>query len=230
VTFRFTSKRPSVAALVAVVALVVATTGTSYAAIQLEKNSIRTKHLRNGAVTGAKARDHTITGRDLRDGSVTSRDLAPGVLPSPHILRASKDVSPLSISLTNSRAVRVNEVTIAVPSNGVLRINGRISIDNDEPAAQEYMLVASFNHRLTSTLTWNARALLERNAAPGQGADLNYTTTIPVTVGQYELHQAAGPIDATSRDWTYNAEEFTVEFIPDAHVDHVGEPGPIGPE
>jgi hypothetical protein len=58
---RLIGLRPSPAMVVACIALVVALGGTSVAAIQaLPKNSVGTKQLKNGAVTGAKVRAHTL--------------------------------------------------------------------------------------------------------------------------------------------------------------------------
>jgi hypothetical protein len=55
---RFT---PSPAFVVALIALFVALGGTSYAAITLPKNSVGTKQLKDGAVTGAKIADGAVT-------------------------------------------------------------------------------------------------------------------------------------------------------------------------
>jgi hypothetical protein len=48
------SRLPSPATLIAVVALIIALGGTSYAAISLPKNSVGTKQIRKGAVTKSK--------------------------------------------------------------------------------------------------------------------------------------------------------------------------------
>lgn len=47
-------RRPSHATVVAYLALFVALGGSSYAAVTLERNSVRTKHIARGAVTSAK--------------------------------------------------------------------------------------------------------------------------------------------------------------------------------
>jgi hypothetical protein len=58
-------RRPSAALLVAIVALVVAMTGTTYAALELGKNSVGTKQLKANAITGVKVKDHSLTGQDI---------------------------------------------------------------------------------------------------------------------------------------------------------------------
>jgi hypothetical protein len=61
-------RRPSPALVVASLALLVALTGTSFAAVTLAKNSVGTVQLRPGAVTSPK----------VKDGSLGIIDLAPG--------------------------------------------------------------------------------------------------------------------------------------------------------
>lgn len=60
-------RRPSPAVVVASLALLVALTGTSYAAVTLAQNSVGTVQLRAGAVTSTK----------VKDGSLRTVDLAP---------------------------------------------------------------------------------------------------------------------------------------------------------
>lgn len=60
-------RRPSPALVVASLALLVALTGTSYAAVTLAKNSVGTLQLKAGAVTSPK----------VKDGSLRTVDLAP---------------------------------------------------------------------------------------------------------------------------------------------------------
>jgi hypothetical protein len=62
-------KRPSPAFVVACIALLVALGGTSYAAFSLPKNSVGTKQIKNGAVTGPKINLSTV-------GTVHSADTA----------------------------------------------------------------------------------------------------------------------------------------------------------
>ncbi len=59
-------RQPSAALIVAVVALVVATAGTGYAALKLPNNSVGTKQLKNSAVTGAKVKEGSLEGGDIK--------------------------------------------------------------------------------------------------------------------------------------------------------------------
>jgi hypothetical protein len=61
------SRRPSPALIVALIALVTALSGTSYAA---------------GLVTGKTVKDGSLTGRDVRNGSLSASDFKPGALPA----------------------------------------------------------------------------------------------------------------------------------------------------
>jgi hypothetical protein len=51
--------------VISIIALFVAMGGTGYAAFALPKNSVGTKQLRNGAVTGAKVKRKSLTGADI---------------------------------------------------------------------------------------------------------------------------------------------------------------------
>ncbi len=61
---------PSPSMVVAFVALLVALGGTSYAAVKLSKNSVRTKHIKNNSITGAKVKNNTLTGADINEASL----------------------------------------------------------------------------------------------------------------------------------------------------------------
>lgn len=77
-----TTRRPSPALVIAIIALIVALSGTAVAAKHtvLAKNSVGTKQLKNAsvttgkiannAVTGAKVALHTLTGDDINVGSI----------------------------------------------------------------------------------------------------------------------------------------------------------------
>jgi hypothetical protein len=61
---------PSPAMVVACTALIVALGGTSYAAIRLPANSVGTKQLKRGAVTGVKVRSNALTGTQINEGTL----------------------------------------------------------------------------------------------------------------------------------------------------------------
>ena len=73
-------RSPSPALVVAVIALIVAMSGTSYAVSQLPRNSVGAKQLKKNAVTAVKIKNNTITGKKVKDGSLTEKDFAAGTL------------------------------------------------------------------------------------------------------------------------------------------------------
>jgi hypothetical protein len=62
---RFRLQRPSPALVVACLALIVALSGTGYAAVVLPRGSVGTIQLKNGAVISTKVRDSSLTVLDL---------------------------------------------------------------------------------------------------------------------------------------------------------------------
>ena len=63
-------RRPGLALVVALLALVVACSGTAVAGIGLARNSVGTKHLKNSAVTAKKVKDGTLTQQDFAAGTL----------------------------------------------------------------------------------------------------------------------------------------------------------------
>lgn len=67
--------RPSPALIVAVLALIVALAGTSYAALSLPKNSVGSKQLKKNSVTTAKIKKNAVTGAKVKDQSLSGKDI-----------------------------------------------------------------------------------------------------------------------------------------------------------
>jgi hypothetical protein len=77
-------KRPSPAMVVAVIALILALTGTAFAA-GLGKNTVGTKQLKNKSVTSGKIANNAVTGAKVASNSLTGADInvaALGTVPS----------------------------------------------------------------------------------------------------------------------------------------------------
>lgn len=82
--------------VVACLALVVALSGTAYAAVKvgakdIKRDAVRSKHIKDGAVRSAEVRDGSLTGSDVRDGSLTGADLLDGSV-------TAADLGPQTIS------------------------------------------------------------------------------------------------------------------------------------
>src|ERR1700690_3247488 len=76
-------KRPSPAMVVAIVALVLALTGTAFAA--LGKNSVGSRQIKSKAITTGKLANNAVNGAKVANGSLTGADInvgALGVVPS----------------------------------------------------------------------------------------------------------------------------------------------------
>jgi len=63
-------RRPSPPMVVALVALLAALAGTSYAAVQLPANSVGTKQLKKNAVTGKKVKNRSLKAADFAAGQL----------------------------------------------------------------------------------------------------------------------------------------------------------------
>jgi hypothetical protein len=75
-------RRPSPAMVVACLALLVALTGTSFAAVQaLAPNSVGPIQLKTGAVTNPKLRNNAVNGAKVANGSLTASDFKANSLP-----------------------------------------------------------------------------------------------------------------------------------------------------
>jgi hypothetical protein len=72
--------RLTYANVIATLALFIALGGASYAAVKLPKNSVGTKQIKNGAVTGAKIKNGTVTGSKIAPGSITGAAVASSTL------------------------------------------------------------------------------------------------------------------------------------------------------
>jgi hypothetical protein len=73
--------RPSPAMVVALIALFVALGGSSYAAIQLGKNSVTSRTIANGEVRRADIAEDAINSARVADFSLRGRDFKPGQIP-----------------------------------------------------------------------------------------------------------------------------------------------------
>jgi hypothetical protein len=72
----------SFANVTALTALVVALGGTSYAAISIPKNSIKSAQIKKGAVANSDLRDNAVTAEKVKDGSLLAADFGANQLPA----------------------------------------------------------------------------------------------------------------------------------------------------
>ncbi|MEX2032660.1 MAG: hypothetical protein WEA81_07315, partial [Dehalococcoidia bacterium] len=74
-------RRPSPAMVVACISLFVALGGTSIAAVQLGRNSVGSKHIKNGQVKRVDLARNAVTSAKILDASLLAKDFATGQLP-----------------------------------------------------------------------------------------------------------------------------------------------------
>jgi hypothetical protein len=75
-------RRPSPAIVVAVIALVVALGGTSFAALALKRNSVSSLHIKNGQVKGVDLARNSVSTSKVANGRLLAADFARGQLPA----------------------------------------------------------------------------------------------------------------------------------------------------
>jgi uncharacterized protein YjbI with pentapeptide repeats len=73
-------KRLSYANVMATLAVFISLGGGAFAALRLPPNSVGTKQLKQGAVTGGKVKDASLTGADVKPQSLTGANVKPGSL------------------------------------------------------------------------------------------------------------------------------------------------------
>ena len=78
---KITRRMPSPAMVVATVALVAGTTGTSYAVSSLTANSVKSGHIKNGQVKRADLATGAVSSAKVLDGSLLAKDFAKNQLP-----------------------------------------------------------------------------------------------------------------------------------------------------
>ncbi len=101
---------PSPALVISCLALAIALGGAGYAAINLPRGSVATKHLKNGAVTSAKVKDRTLVARDFAPGAGFAAAFPNGNLPGKKTLKGTYAVAD-----TTSVAAALDKSAISFP-------------------------------------------------------------------------------------------------------------------
>ncbi len=90
--------------IISLLALFIATSGASYAALQIPKNSVGTKQLKKNAVTSKKVKDASLRAKDFKQGQLPQGPVGPQGPPGPSSL-APAYTTPVGgdiTALTNS--------------------------------------------------------------------------------------------------------------------------------
>ena len=76
--------RPSPSIIISIFALVIAMSGSAYAAVTIaEKNSVVSKSIKNGQVKTKDVANNAINSNKIKDGQVSSADIGDGQVTSP---------------------------------------------------------------------------------------------------------------------------------------------------
>jgi hypothetical protein len=135
--------------VIAVLALVMATVGTGYAAFKLPKNSVGSKQLKKNSVTkakikknavnGGKVKDHSLTGKDInlaKLGTVPSAETANTVPPreGTHLVGASGEpaFAPGTLNLPSEIGVTLPPVGFFKDHDDVVHLEGAAKVENPE--------------------------------------------------------------------------------------------------
>jgi hypothetical protein len=136
-------RRPSPAMVVALVALFVALSGTSYAMSQLAKNSVGTPQLKNNAVTTAKVKNGTLLSTDFKSGQLQPGPPGPvgpagpkgdtgatGATGSGAALDFSADLGDAPKTTTSTTLSTVGSTTLTVPAGATATVVATFSAES----------------------------------------------------------------------------------------------------
>jgi hypothetical protein len=109
--------------ILGLLALFVALSGAAYAANAAPKNSVRTKSIRNAAVTNPKLAANAVTGSNVVNGSLSGADLADGSITPENLSAAVAQPTVLHSGATlRGLFTAVNQVVTPVAAGGVVAI------------------------------------------------------------------------------------------------------------
>jgi hypothetical protein len=203
-------RRPSPSMAVSVMALVVASTGTSYAAgligsDDIRNNTIRSADVKDGKLKGRDVRNGSLGSMDVRDESLKARDFAPGQLPAGQqgptgpagIGRwALVDASGAIVAQSGGFTVTAAYPTLAPmgADTAGLRANGNVYINAGEDLGDNGVLAVV---ALQNTVDQNGDGVTNGRAA---GADANpeFSGEVAAAVCQPGVVNCAPPGTANS--------------------------------
>lgn len=147
-------RRPSPALLVAFLALFVALGSGTYAAVKLKANSVKTKNIKNGAVTQSKLASNAVTEGKIANGAVTNAKLAPDAKSTAGITTLTTRIVSASLGPTGTFA----GVDLTAPCQaGEIATGGGGLINNDDNEVTYQASHPSPNTNGTTPTGWTVR-------------------------------------------------------------------------
>lgn len=142
-----TRRRPSVALVIALLALVVATGGTAFAA-GLAANSVGSKQVKNNSLLSKDVKNNKLTGADVKESTLrgvdaTSVDGLDSAVLAPRLSVGSTDID-MAITTGDTREIVTTTLTVPVRSlvrvdiSGYAFLNGSVGITG-EPVLQVHI-------------------------------------------------------------------------------------------
>lgn len=113
-------RRPSHTTIVAYLALFAALGGTSYAAINLPRNSVGPKQIKKAAVRSPEIRNNTVTSRDIRNRTIRGRDIRPNSLSSRHIRENTLATVPHAANADTLGGLTASQLKVRCPAGTLL--------------------------------------------------------------------------------------------------------------
>jgi hypothetical protein len=215
----------TLAHVTATLALVVSLGGGAYAA-GLAKDSVKTKHIRAGAVRTADLADRSVTGSKVVDGSMTGADVADGsltgadidestlVLPSGPALPPSSSVhrSPKVAGKLSEFSYKVTEVEVTLPADGFVDVVASATFNG----AQGSQVIDAF---VTLVSTEVARGYWDAGDADFQ-LDMHQAAhgVIPIKAGKHTFKLFMGEYVSGTDYSSFVDAQIIVRYFPQGSV------------
>jgi hypothetical protein len=170
-------RRPGHGAVVAYLALFLAlTTGGAWAAAQIgaddiQKNAVRSRHIKNGQVTTKDVRNQAVTSAKVRDGSLGGVDLTDGSVGGADLTDGSVGGADLTDGAVGDTKLAANAVTGAKVLD-----NSLTGSDVNESTLGQVPDAARLAGRPASAFI--ARSIYKRETAIGPGTTLGDGTSV----------------------------------------------------
>ncbi|MEX1142886.1 MAG: hypothetical protein WD993_06405 [Thermoleophilaceae bacterium] len=113
-------RRPSHTTIVAYLALFVALGGSSYAAINLPRNSVGPKQIKKNAVRSPEIRNNAVTSRDIRNRTIRGRDVRPTSLSGRHIREQTLATVPQAANADTLAGLTASQLKVRCPAGTLL--------------------------------------------------------------------------------------------------------------
>ncbi|HYU59643.1 MAG TPA: hypothetical protein VEK39_02685 [Solirubrobacterales bacterium] len=118
---RIVGKRPSPAMVIAILALFVALAGVGVAAVKLKKNSVLSKHIKNGEVKSVDVEDNGMTGTDIDESTL-------GLVPNAQSAETATSAQTAASAQTASSAASAEQVDGASFCSGAVHMSVSTSL------------------------------------------------------------------------------------------------------